>query len=109
MRKITFEDAFVLSEILDKMNIQSDINAIFDEAKAKPGSEAQNYMGGQVVLLLMKSAHKAKKELCEWIASLSGKSVEEVKGMGLKEMSDFLKELFTQEGIGDFFKSAVVE
>lgn len=109
MRKITFEDAFVLSEILDKMSIQADINSILDNAKGKPIEESQMFIGGQIVLLMMKSAHKAKKELCEWIASLSGKTVEEVKGMGLKEMSDFLKEMMVQEGIGDFFKSAVVE
>lgn len=108
MRKLTLEDAFTLSEVLDKMNIQADLNRLFDEAKKK-GSDAQSYLGGQMALLVVKSAYKAKKELYEWISSLSGRTVEEVKSMSLKETTQFMKELFTSEDIGDFFKQAVTE
>lgn len=106
MRKLTLEDAFTLSEILDKMEIQLDLNKMLDDARNK-GKDAQAYFGGQAMLMVIKSAHKAKKELCEWMASLSGKTVEEVKSMSIKEMKVFFKELFSTEDIGDFFEQAV--
>jgi len=108
MRKLTLEDAFTLSEVLDKMNIQTDLNKVIDEAKSK-GEEAQSYLGGQLVIIILKSAYKAKAELYAWIASIAEKSVDDIKQMGLKDLASLMKEVLTQEGIGDFFKSAVVE
>ena len=108
MRKLTLDDAFTLSAIIDKMNIQTDLNKLMDEAKLK-GSGMQEYLGGQMALLLIKSAHKARVEFYELLSSLSGKTQEEIKNMGLKDIKNLFTELAKQEDIGSFFKSAVEE
>lgn len=103
MRKLNIEDAFLFSEIIDKMTIETDLNKLFDEGKKK-GSE---WLGGQVVLLLAKKMHLAKNELIQFIASVSEKSEQEVKTLGFKELKEVIFGIVKQEGFADFFNSAL--
>jgi iron-sulfur cluster repair protein YtfE (RIC family) len=107
MRKLTFEDTFLMSEVLDKMNVDDDLNKLFDEAKKHP--DAQAYLGGKLVLMVIKRWHKAKEEIVAFVSIITEKSVEEVKKMSLREIKEVLLELFRNEDFADFFNTAAEE
>lgn len=105
MRKLTFEDTFLLSEVMDKLDIDADINKLFDESQKHPDKQA--FLGGQFVLLIVKRWHKGKDEILNLVASLTDRSVDEAKKMSLKETKDVLLQLFKNEDFKDFFNTAV--
>lgn len=102
MREFTFDDGFALSEILDKMNIDIDMNAMGD-ALRQGDKQAQAYMGGQLMLTLVKKLHLARPEIVAFVASMTGDNKEEVKKYKLSKIKEFFIELFKQEGLADFF------
>lgn len=106
MRKLNFEDAFRLSEIIDKMGIKIDLNSMMDDI-SKSAEDKQAYLGGQIALMLISKLYKAKDEVIDLIASLTGDDIETVKGYGIKQIKNVFIDLFNQEDITDFFKSAV--
>lgn len=107
MRKLTFDDTFLLSEVLDKLNIDTDLNKLFDEAQKQPDKAA--FLGGQLVLTVVKRWHFAKDEIIALIASLTEKTKEETKALSLKEIKKVLLELFKSEDFKDFFNLAAEE
>ena len=104
MRKLQFDDTFLLSQIIEDLDIEVDLNRFLEDAKKH--KENPEFVGGQFFLLLAKKWHKGKKSIPAFIASLSEKTEDEVRKMGLKETKDFFIDLFKQEDITDFFKSA---
>ena len=102
MRALNIEDAFTFSEIIDKMGIETDLNKIMDEGK----NNGQEWVGGQLVLLILKKMHKAKKELIGLLASVAEIDEAELS----KKPVMFLKDLFGQitqdPQFADFFQSA---
>ena len=106
MRKLNFEDAFRLSEIIDKMGIKIDLNSMMDNADNAQGDK-QAFLGGQIALMLISKLHKAKDEVLELVASLTGDDIETVKAYSIKQIKDTFTDLFKQEDIVDFFKPAV--
>ncbi len=100
MRDFTLEDGFALSEILDKAGIDLDLNAFGDAVKE--GNQA--YVGGKLVLQLIKKMYLAKTEIIKLMASLSEESVDEVKKWSVDKIKAFFTELFGKGGIADFFK-----
>jgi len=107
MRKLTFEDTFLLSEVMDKLNIDTDLNTLFDAAQKQPDKAA--FLGGQLVLVIVKRWHKAKDEILNFVSSLTEKSLEETKSMSIKEIKNVLMELFQSEDFKDFFNTAAEE
>ncbi len=101
MREFTLEDGFLLSEILDKTDLQIDLNELADSAKDK---ELQAFVGGQLILTIIKKLHLAQNEVIKLMANMSGESVEDVKKWNAKKIKEFFTELFAQEGIKDFFE-----
>ncbi len=93
MRKLTTDDMFILSEIADKMDIT--INA-----KGK----TQEEMGAELLLFLIKKAHKAKNEIKTLVSRLTEKSEEEVAQMSPKQLINAVSEILKQDGVLDFFK-----
>lgn len=106
MRNLKFKDVFTLSEIIDKMGLKADINKLFDEAKK--ADDAQAYVGGQLMMLMVSRIYKAEKEVYTFFADLTGKTVQEVEDMSLSEMKDLIKELVKSD-IMSFFNSATTE
>lgn len=101
IKEFTLEDGFILSEILDKMDYNLDLNALADASKK--GKDAQAYLGGQMMLELVKKLYKAKPEVMKFIAHMTGQKVEEVRNFTIAETKEFFAELFKQEGLTDFF------
>lgn len=102
VREICFEDTFTLSEILEKMNFQSDLNNLFDQAKKQ--SDAQSYIGGQLLLALGKNWHKAKDEIIKFVADITGESIDIVKKFKFKQLQEVFKALFQDGEMQDFIK-----
>ena len=100
MREFTLEDGFLLSEILDKTNLQLDLNALVDASKEK---DKQAFVGGQLVLTIIKKLHLAQSEIIKLMANMSGESAADVKKWNAKKIKEFFTELFQQDGIKDFF------
>jgi aspartate carbamoyltransferase regulatory subunit len=93
MRKLKTDDMFLLSEIADKMDIKLDVKG-----------KTQEEVGAELILFLVKKAHKAKDEIKTLVATLTGKPLEEVSDMSPNEMINNVKEILKQDGVLDFFK-----
>lgn len=106
MKPFELQDTFLLSRILEDLDIELDLNDFLDKIKNEKDAAK---VGGQFFYLLFKKWNKGKKSIPEFIAAMSEKSVEEVNKMKLPELKEFFVELFKQEGIQDFFKSASEE
>lgn len=101
MREFTLEDGFTLSEILDKTGLQLDLNAFADAAKQDKDKQA--YLGGQLILLIIKKMHLAKDATIKLMSDMSGEPVEDVKKWGIGKIKSFFAELMQQGGLKDFF------
>lgn len=106
MRKLNIDDVFAFSEILDVMDLQTNLNDVMNDAMTQDNPQA--YMGGQMMLMLIKNLHKAKEPIKQFIADVSEKDIEEVNKMKFKELKDILVEVFTDEDITDFFNSLLI-
>ena len=101
MREFTLEDGFTLSEILDKTGLQLDLNAFADAAKQDKDKQA--FLGGQLILSIIKKMHLAKDAIIKLMADMSGEPVNEVKAWGIAKIKTFFTDLLKQGGISDFF------
>lgn len=104
MRELGMKDIYYLSEILDKMDVDIDLNKLAD--KAKVSGDAQAYVGGQLMLLLLRKAYKAKNEVNAWLASLTGKTPDEISALKFTEMKSLLAEVSKLDGLNEVFQSA---
>lgn len=102
MRKLELSDVFKLSEIVDVMGIELDLNKILNGAKSKEGGIQAN-MGAEVAFLFIKKIHKAETQVYKFIADIVGEPVKEVKKYDVKQLVDFVTELFNDEGFTSFF------
>jgi len=99
MRKLNIDDAFAFSEIVDKMGIETDLNRIADEGSKK----GQEWLGGQVALLVIKKIHKAKSELVSFLASFAEITEEELSKKPISYLKDLLIALSKDESFDSFF------
>lgn len=102
IRELYFEDTFTLSEILEKMDFQSDLNKLFDEAKKQPDSQA--YLGAQLFLAFGKKWHRAKDEIIRFISNITEQPIEDVKKLKFKDIKDMITDLMKDEELQDFIK-----
>ena len=110
IRPLNFEDTFAFSEILDRLDLQDDINDLLDKSMAKGSTqEKQAYIGGQFILKIAKRWHLGKDAILSFVASLTDLKVEEVKQLKFSEVKDVLMQVFTSEDIKAFFSSAQKE
>lgn len=103
MRGFELQDTFKLSEIIDVMDIQLDLNEMMDKAKTGKG-KVQEKVGGQVALLFIKKFHKAEKQVIEFICGITGESEMVVRKYKPKQIISFFTDLFNHEDFQDFFK-----
>ena len=103
MRELGFEDSFAFSEIIDKLDLNEDINALFDEAQKHP--DKASFLGGQFVLKIARRWHLAKDEILRFVASVVEKTPEETGKMKFKEIAEVIKAVITSEDIQAFISS----
>lgn len=102
MRKLEMSDVFRLSEIIDVMDIDLDLNKLMDKAKSKEGS-IQEKLGAEVAFMFIKKIYKAEKLVYKLIADLTGDDMQVVKKYSIKQLMDFFEELFDDDDFTDFF------
>lgn len=102
MRELEMSDVFKLSEIIDVMGVELDLNKMINGAKSKDG-DVQANMGAELAFLFIKKIHKAEKLVYKFIADLQEEKVETVKKYKLKQLVDFFSDLLNDEYFTDFF------
>lgn len=105
MRKLGLEDVFAFSEIVDKMGIEEDFNAIVDEAMKT--DDPQSFAGQQIMISMVKNFHKAKDPIVKWVASIDQITEEEVMELSFVELKDTMMGIFQGEDVSAFFNSLV--
>ena len=90
---LTAKQAIRLSAVVDKLDISI------------PDAEAtQERVGADLILQMVKKAHKAEQEIYEFIALIKKCTLEEAEEVDFIKL---LKGLFADPEIASFFKSAV--
>ena len=112
------DDVFTISEIIDKMGLEADIEKITKTIQTSKlenktdltglGKEVAVGIGVDLITKMLRNLFKARKEVKQLISSLTGMSEAEAGKMSLKQIKDFVVELFNNEGIGDFLAQAGV-
>jgi hypothetical protein len=90
---LTLKQGIRLSAIIDKLDLTI----------SNPEG-TQEEVGSDLIMQLVRKAHKAEKEICAFVADTNKCSIEEAENVNLIE---FIKGLFSDPGVVDFFKSAV--
>lgn len=101
MRKLNVDDSFALSEILDKLEIQGEIDTLQEKGK-KLGLE---WTIGQLILLIARKMYKARAEIVNLLASVNEKDPEEIKKLPIAELVKMMKELFDDPDFSRLFPS----
>lgn len=116
IKDFDLDDVFLFSEILDKMELNIDIDKMsrkiqisklenIDDAKAI-GKEVIVSMAADLITKFMKGLYKAKIQVKQFIANMTGLQLDAVGKMSLKEIKEFFTELINHEGFGDFLSQA---
>lgn len=116
IKDFDLDDVFMISEIIDKMGLEADIDKITKTIKTSKlenkkdastlGKEVAVGLGIDIVTKMVRNLFKAKKEVKQLISSLTGLSNQEVSQMGLKQIKDFFIEMAQHEGFADFLSQA---
>jgi len=103
MKSFELDDTFLLSKIIDDMDLQMDLNEFMDNVQNEKTAEKA---GGEFFLLLFKKLHKGRQSIPEFIAAMLEIEVAEAKKLKLPQIKEFFVELWKQEDVNSFFKSA---
>lgn len=90
---ITIKQGIKLSAIIDKMDIK------ITDPKA-----SQEQTGADLIIQIVRKAHKAEQEIYSLIAEKKGITVQEAESV---DLTVFIKEIASDSGFLNFFKSAV--
>lgn len=94
------KDMFTLSAIVDKMGLDEDIKEILAARKKKNFNDEE--MGEKLIFSIVKKMYKAKVEITQLLADISGKSIKDVENLQLKETIELIKKLLQEEGVLSF-------
>ena len=116
IRGFEFDDVFKMSAIIDKMEIETDIDKITESIKTAKlenkkdatnlGKEIAVGIGIDLITKIIRRLHKASNEVKELIMALTGKTKEEVGKMGIRDIKQFFSELVKMEDFEDFLSQA---
>ena len=114
MKEFNLEHVFIMSEIIDKMDLKVEAEKLTKTINAQKleGVEDASALGKEIIVAIgieilakfFSTMHKAQKEIIKLVVSLTDKTNEEAKGMKLGEIKEFFNELVKNEGFADFFK-----
>lgn len=92
MRQLTTNDIFKLSRILKKLNV-----------KINTENKTDEQFGMDLIIQIAENAYIAQSEINEFLADLSGMSVDEFAKLPIKDFMQIIKEFKQLDGINDFF------
>lgn len=110
VRSLSFDDVEIISRIIDNAGI--DIAKFEKQAQSIAKKNANVAAEGTKLLLelisqIIKNYHKVHGDLLEFVASLIGVEVKNVKTMPITTPMKVLKELAKDEDARDFFSSVL--
>jgi hypothetical protein len=94
------KDMFTLSAIVDKMGLDEDIKEILSARKKKSFNDEE--MGEKLIFSIVKKMYKARAEITQLLADVSGKSIKDVENLQLSETIELIKKLLQEEGVMSF-------
>ena len=98
-RELNSGDIFLVSEIVDAADIDIKNIGIGSGGNSKE-------VGLAMVYAIFRKLHKAKKQVNNFLASLTGLKVTEIDKMNLLEYKELLEKLKKLDGLMELFKSA---
>ena len=119
--KLLNSHIFLLSQIVDKMELTEDLPKIAQKRKESAAKASQEgytadqknadaeQLGFYLILTLGKKLHKAQKEVTQLLCELTGKKKEEVEQMAIQDTVKIVMDLISQEGVLDFLSDSVTE
>jgi len=115
-RDFDLDCVFLMSEILDKMDLGVDADNIIKKTQlaklenmkdaSKFGKEIAVGIGVEMASKIVRNLYKAKNEVKNLIGELTGQTPDEVQKMNLKDIKGFFSELVKHEGFADFLSQA---
>lgn len=90
---LTLKQGLKLSAIIDKLDLK------ITDPKA-----SQEQIGADLMMQIISKAHKAEKEIYAFVAEIKGITQQEAENVDLVQ---FIKEIASDAGVVNFFKSAV--
>lgn len=90
---LTLKQGLKLSAIIDKLDLK------ITDPKA-----SQEQIGADLIMQIISKAHKAEKEIYAFVAEAKGITPQEAEKIDLIQ---FIKEIASDAGVVNFFKSAV--
>lgn len=116
MKEFDLQDVFLMSKIIDKMELRVEADKLAKTIKTDKLEDMQDAkeLGRDVIAAIgiemsakfLSNLHRADKEIMQLIANLTEKQYEAVKKMKLKDIKQFFIDLATSEGFEDFFELA---
>jgi len=110
MRKLITKDIFALSRIIKKMDIKKEISEVAQDVTGYSSEEkikAEAAMQTSLIMIFVENIGSAEVEIYKFLSDVTGSEVKEIEDMNLTAFMALIKELFSQEGIGDFLPSAL--
>jgi hypothetical protein len=104
MLELKGKDLFLLSKIIEKMDIKTKI-PLMKYSEDKEEQEAINKKFGiELVVVLVESIYKAEQDIYKLLSNVTKKDIKQIEEMSFKELKDLVTELFSSEEFTSFFK-----
>ena len=107
LRSVGITDFGAVSKIIDKMQIRNQVLSLFENVSSKTPEEKALFdtkLMANLVIIAIGNYWKAEDEVIKLLASLSGKSVKEIKESPASETIEMLKELAKDKTFTAFLK-----
>lgn len=111
--KLVTMHLFPFIRMINKLDIKHEIKELFSnklDLSGKSEEEKKQLLearGLDFVFVFVEKLPNAEKEVFEFLALYSGKSIEEIKAAELTETMELIKALFQDEAFTAFFRQAV--
>lgn len=105
MRKLNTSDVFAFARIVRACGIREELKSIIKEVAGKEDFNVEE-IGMDTVLAIMEALAEKKSEaaICEMLAGPFEMSAEEVRGLELPELAEYIRQLADENDLKSFFK-----
>ena len=111
MRKLLAKDAFKLIKIIKKLDLKTALKEMYSSKKVKDKDsnedETNRQLGLDIAFVIIENMDAAENEIFELLASVSDKTVNEIRELELSELIAMIRDIFVENDLASFFKSAV--
>lgn len=97
MRELSNSDIFILSQIIDKMDLK------LPSIPKKSEGNVKRDLSISLAMTVIRNMHKAKDEINTLLASLTGKTLTEIESMTGVETLNLFAAMFDKKDFTDFF------